>query len=161
MVPQGPPSYYWAVTQNYQVELRQTYQHDHRRESFLGSLVEVHYLLYGCFFLKCLRFFNQVPQPSRQQKMLYLEVPHCPIRQIQLVYQPPVDFSHLSVTLAARKPEITSKVLIPIDFKIKNFSYTCLSTFLVTIIIFGELTSTTSNETMTTDIIFVGATPIN
>ena len=46
--------------------------------------------------------------------------------------------------------------MIPIDFKITNFSDTCWL-----IIIFGELTSATSNERMITDIIFVGATPIN
>ena len=46
-----------------------------------------------------------------------------------------------------------------VHFKITNFSF--LFTFFATIITFGELTSTTSNERMTTDIIFVGATPIN
>ena len=51
--------------------------------------------------------------------------------------------------------------MIPIDCKITNFPYTCLFTFFVTIIIFGVLTSATSNERMTTDIIFTGATPIN
>ena len=53
--------------------------------------------------------------------------------------------------------------MILIDFKITIFPHTCLFTF-VTIIIFGKLasiTSATSNERMTTDIIFVGATPIN
>ena len=52
--------------------------------------------------------------------------------------------------------------MIPIDFKI--FPYTCLFTFFVTIVIFDELasiTSATSNERMTTDIIFAGTTPIN
>ena len=39
--------------------------------------------------------------------------------------------------------------------------HTCFFMFFVTIIIFGELTSATSNERMTTNIIFVGATPIN
>ena len=55
--------------------------------------------------------------------------------------------------------------MIPIDFKLQFFTYTCLFTFLITIIIFGELTSVTSratsNERMTTDIIFTGATPTN
>ena len=51
--------------------------------------------------------------------------------------------------------------MIPIDFKIQIFPYSCLFTFFVTITIFGELTSATSNERMTTDIIFTGATPIN
>jgi len=52
--------------------------------------------------------------------------------------------------------------LIPIDCKITNFSlYFIVYLFLVTIIIFGELTSATSKERMTTNIIFVGATPIN
>jgi len=51
--------------------------------------------------------------------------------------------------------------MIPIDLKITNFPYTCLFTFFVTIIIFGELTSATSNERMTMNIIFAGATPIN
>jgi len=48
--------------------------------------------------------------------------------------------------------------MILIDYK--NFPYTFLFTFL-TIIIFGELTSATSNERMTKNIIFAGATPIN
>ena len=43
---------------------------------------------------------------------------------------------------------------------VKLLSFTCLLVFLVTIMIFGELTSTTSKERIT-DIIFVGATPIN
>jgi len=47
--------------------------------------------------------------------------------------------------------------MIPIDFKIINFPYTCLFTFFAAIIIFGELTSTTSNERMTMDINFAGA----
>jgi len=51
--------------------------------------------------------------------------------------------------------------MIPIDCKIENFLYTCLFTFFVTIIIFSELTSITSNERMTINIIFAGATPIN
>ena len=54
--------------------------------------------------------------------------------------------------------------MIPINFKITNFSLHLFVYFFVTIIIFGELasvTSTTSNERMTTNIIFVGATPIN
>ena len=51
--------------------------------------------------------------------------------------------------------------MIPIDCKITNFPYTCLFTFFVTIIIFGELTSATSKERTTTNIIFVGASPIN
>jgi len=43
--------------------------------------------------------------------------------------------------------------------KLHIFPYTYLFTFLVAIIIFGELTSATSKET--TNIIFAGATPIN
>jgi len=48
--------------------------------------------------------------------------------------------------------------IIPIDFKItlNLFVY-----FFATIIKFGELTSATSNERMTMDIIFMGTTPIN
>jgi len=49
--------------------------------------------------------------------------------------------------------------MIPIDFKITNFSLHLFVYFFVTIIRFGELTSATSNER--TDIIFAGATPIN
>ena len=45
--------------------------------------------------------------------------------------------------------------------KLQIFPYTCLFTFLVTIIIFGELTSTTSKERMTMNIIFADAAPIN
>ena len=44
--------------------------------------------------------------------------------------------------------------MIPIDCKITVYSF-------VTIIIFGKLTSATSNERMTTNTIFVDATPIN
>ena len=51
--------------------------------------------------------------------------------------------------------------MIPIDCKLQIFPYTCLFTFLVTIIIFGELTSATSEERITTNIIFAGSTPIN
>ena len=40
MVPQGPPSCYWAVTRSYQVELRWTYCHDHHRESLLDLLLK-------------------------------------------------------------------------------------------------------------------------
>ena len=52
--------------------------------------------------------------------------------------------------------------MIPIDCKITNFFLTlvCLL-FLVTIIIFDELTSATSKERMTTNIIFAGTSPIN
>ena len=53
--------------------------------------------------------------------------------------------------------------MIPIDFKITKFSLHLFVYFFV-IIIFGELasiTSATSNERMTTDIIFADATPIN
>jgi len=49
--------------------------------------------------------------------------------------------------------------MIPIDYKITNFSLNL--PFLVTIIIFGELTSATSKERITTNIIFAGAAPIN
>ena len=48
--------------------------------------------------------------------------------------------------------------MIPIDVKLQIFPYTCLFTFLVTIIIFSELTSTTSKERMTMNIIFMGST---
>ena len=48
--------------------------------------------------------------------------------------------------------------MIPTDCKI-SITLVC-SLFLVTIIIFGELTSATSNERMTTNIIFVGAPPL-
>ena len=51
--------------------------------------------------------------------------------------------------------------MIPTDCEITNFPYTCLFTFFATTIIFGQLTSATSNETMTTNIIFAGATPTN
>jgi len=52
--------------------------------------------------------------------------------------------------------------MIPIDCKITKFSlHLFVYLFLVTIIIFGELTSATSKERMTMNIIFVGATPIN
>ena len=52
--------------------------------------------------------------------------------------------------------------MICIDCKITNFFLTfACSPSLVTIIIFGELTSTTAKERMTTNIIFTGATPIN
>ena len=50
--------------------------------------------------------------------------------------------------------------MIPIDFKITNFFLHLFAYFFVAIIIFGELTSATSNERMTTNIIFAGATPI-
>ena len=36
--------------------------------------------------------------------------------------------------------------MIPIDYKITNFPYICLFTFMVTIIIFGELTNATSKK---------------
>jgi len=51
--------------------------------------------------------------------------------------------------------------MIPIDFKITNFSLHLFVYFFITIIIFGELTSTTSNERITKNVIFAGATPIN
>jgi len=51
--------------------------------------------------------------------------------------------------------------MIPIDCKIAKFSLHLFFYFFVTIIIFGELTSATSNERMTTNIIFAGAAPIN
>jgi len=51
--------------------------------------------------------------------------------------------------------------MIPIDFKITIFFLHLFVYFFVTIIIFGELTNATSNERMTMDIIFMGATPIN
>ena len=43
----------------------------------------------------------------------------------------------------------------------KKFSLHFFVYFFVTIIIFGEVTSAISNETMTTNIFFAGATPIN
>ena len=51
--------------------------------------------------------------------------------------------------------------MIPIDWEITNFSLHLFVYFFVTIIIFGEFTSATLKERMTTNIIFVGATPIN
>jgi len=48
--------------------------------------------------------------------------------------------------------------MIPIDCKITNFPYTWLFTSNYNI---DKLTSTTSKESMTTNIIFTGATPIN
>jgi len=51
--------------------------------------------------------------------------------------------------------------MIPIESKITNFSLHLFVYFFVTIIIFGELTSTTSKERITMNIIFAGATPIN
>ena len=51
---------------------------------------------------------------------------------------------------------------IPIDCKIINFSLHLFIYFLkVTIVLFGELTSATSKERITMNIIFAGATPIN
>ena len=52
--------------------------------------------------------------------------------------------------------DLISQLFIPIDCKITN---TCLLTFLVTII--GKRTSATLKERITTNMIFVGATPIN
>ena len=49
--------------------------------------------------------------------------------------------------------------MIPINYKI-FLTLVCLL-FFVTIIIFGELTSATSNKRMTTNIIFAGSTTIN
>ena len=57
--------------------------------------------------------------------------------------------------------DLVSLLFIAIILKLQIFPYTCLFTFFVTIIIFSELTSTTSNERMTTNSTFVGATPIN
>ena len=51
--------------------------------------------------------------------------------------------------------------MIPIDCKITNFPFTCLLTVLVTIKIFGELTSVTSKERTIMNIIFAGTTSIN
>ena len=48
--------------------------------------------------------------------------------------------------------------MIPIDFKITNFSLHLTVTIIYNI---GELTSTTPNERMTTNIVFAGTTPIN
>ena len=53
---------------------------------------------------------------------------------------------------------ITFIAMIPIA---NIFTDTFLFTFQVTIIMFGELTSATSKERMTTNIIFAGTTPIN
>jgi len=64
-----------------------------------------------------------------------------------------------------KQGQSSTPVDIPVDifnpYIYQIFPYTCLFTFFVTIIIFGELTSATSNERMTMDIIFAGATPIN
>ena len=57
--------------------------------------------------------------------------------------------------------DLVSLLFIPIDFKITNFSLLLFVYFFVTIIIFGKLTSATSNERMTRNIIFASATPIN
>jgi len=51
--------------------------------------------------------------------------------------------------------------MISIDCKITNFSLHLFAYFFATIIIFDDLTSTTSNERMTMNIIFTGATDIN
>jgi len=51
--------------------------------------------------------------------------------------------------------------IIPIDCKITSFPYTYLFNFLSNNYNIGELTSATSKERMTMNIIFVGATPIN
>jgi len=51
--------------------------------------------------------------------------------------------------------------MIPIDYKIINFSLHWFVYFFLTIIIFGEFTSATSKERMTTNIIFAGAALIN
>ena len=51
--------------------------------------------------------------------------------------------------------------MIPMLLKLHFFLILVCLLFLVTIIIFGELTSATSKERMTTNIVFVGATPIN
>jgi len=48
--------------------------------------------------------------------------------------------------------------MIPIDFKITNFSLHLSVTIIYNI---GELTSATPNERMTTNIVFAGTTPIN
>ena len=57
---------------------------------------------------------------------------------------------------------LVSLLFIAMDCKIANFFLTlvCLL-FKVTIIVLGELTSTTSEERIIMNIIFVGATPIN
>ena len=51
--------------------------------------------------------------------------------------------------------------MIPIDFKITKFSLYLFAYFFGSNYNIGELTSATSEERMTTNIIFVGATPIN
>ena len=54
--------------------------------------------------------------------------------------------------------------MIPIECKIKRFSlhlFFCFYKQISDKYNIGELTSATSNERMTTDIIFAGATPIN
>jgi len=51
--------------------------------------------------------------------------------------------------------------LIPIDCKITKISLHLFVYFSGNNYNIGELTSTTSNERMTTNIIFTGATPIN
>ena len=45
--------------------------------------------------------------------------------------------------------------------KLQIFAYTCLFTFFGNNYTIGEITSATSKERMTTNIIFTGATPIN
>jgi len=49
--------------------------------------------------------------------------------------------------------DLVSLLFIATIVKLQIFPYTCLFTFFVTIIIFGELTSATSKERMTTNII--------
>ena len=51
--------------------------------------------------------------------------------------------------------------MIPIDCKITNFCLYLFVYFFDNNYNIGELTSATSKERMTTNIIFVGATPIN
>jgi len=52
-------------------------------------------------------------------------------------------------------------IKIPFDYKIANFSLYSFLYFFCNNCNIGELTSTTSKERMTTNIIFTGATPIN
>ena len=88
---------------SYQVELQWTNRHYYYRESLLGSLGEVRLLLGVCIFLYNLWSVYQSPQPSCLQKMLNLVIPHRPVWRIQLIYGPPVNFSHRSVRCCKSK----------------------------------------------------------
>jgi len=57
--------------------------------------------------------------------------------------------------------DLVSIAMIPVDCKITNFSLHMFVYFFCNNYNIGELTGATSNERMTTNNIFVGATPIN